>query len=451
MLKILAIDDDPSFLLSLSNFLEYKNYYVQTAPNPFKAEEYFRNEDFDCVLLDVKMPGMDGIDLLKKFQQIRPTIPIIMISGQSTISTAVEAIKLGAYDFIEKPLDIDRLLITLKNALEKKIWQSEKLSLLSQIDDAYPFIAVSKKMRDLIEKIKRIAPTDTKVLILGESGTGKELIARALHYHSKRNTKPFIKINCAAIPTELLESELFGHKKGSFTGATSDYKGKFLAADTGTLFLDEIGDMEEKLQAKLLRVLQDGEVEIIGETKPRKVDVRIIAATNKDLTKLVNERKFREDLYHRLNVVQIRIPPLREHVEDIPVLARYFLKEFAQTYNKKLVDFTPQAMHLLINYSWPGNVRELRNVVEKISVLTKNTRITAAEVSEALEPENNLSTVKAYSGTLQEAREKFEKEYIKRFLNITGWKIQETAEALGINRSALFKKMRKLGIKKPNS
>ncbi len=448
MPKILAIDDDENFLLSIANLLRYKQYEVEAVSNPLQAEKVFQQQDFDCVLLDVKMPGMDGITLLKQLQNQKPLVPIIMISGQSNITTAVEAIKLGAYDFVEKPLEADRLLITIRNALEKRSWFTEKENLLAQIKEVFPLLGESPAMKEIFRLIRQVARSNAKVLITGETGTGKELVARAIHQQSARNGKPFVKLNCAAIPGELLESQLFGHKKGAFTGATRDQVGKFVAANGGTLFLDEIGDMEPRLQAKLLTTLEDGEVEVLGEPYPRKVDVRIISATNRNLPEMVEKGKFRADLYHRLKVVEIHVPPLRERREDIALLSRYFLQEFAQTYNKKLVDFTPQALNLLRQYSWPGNVRELRNLVEKIAIFTRDSRIEAQDVELALDQKSEQGVPISPAGPLEQALQDFERDYILRHLKMTGWKIQETANLLGIHRSALFRKIRRLGLEK---
>ena len=447
--KILAIDDDENFLFSLANLLRYKNYDVEILSNPLKAKDTFTNSAYDCVLLDVKMPGVDGITLLREMLIQKPEIPIIMLSGQSTITTAVEAIKIGAYDFLEKPIDPDRLLVTLRNALERSVWQSERNNLLSQLGETYRMIGESPAMRTVFHQIEQVAPLNTKVLILGESGTGKELVARALHYHSPRNGEPFVKVNCAAIPGDLLESELFGFTRGSFTGATKNHRGKFLVADGGTLFLDEIGEMDLRLQAKILRVLQDNEVEVIGEPHPRKVDVRVIAASNKNLEDMVKEGKFREDLYFRLNVIQIHVPPLRERKEDIPLLTRYFIRQFSQKHNKKVLDISPAALQLLEEHPWPGNVRELENVVEKMVIFASKSQLDIRDVQQALgksEPAQEFPTPTQLN--LEKARTLFEKRYIIQALEQHNWHIQETAETLGINRSSLFKKMRKLGIAK---
>ncbi len=444
--KILAVDDDETFLKSLSNLLRYKNYEVEAVSNPLQVESVFLKNDFDCVLLDVMMPGLDGISLLKRLQEHRPAVPVIMISGQSTITKAVEAIKLGAFDFVEKPLDAERLLISIKNALDKRGWHEEKKHLILQLGESYRFVGHSAAMRKVFSQIQRVAPTNAKVLILGETGTGKELVARAIYYQSNRLAKPFVKVNCAAIPSELLESELFGYRKGAFTGASQDHRGKFLVADGGTLFLDEIADMSLQLQGKLLRVLQEGEVEVVGETRPRQVDVRVIAATNKNLVELVEAEKFRQDLFHRLNVITIHLPPLRERGEDIPHLARFFLNEFAQEYNRQFTDFTPQALSILIQQDWPGNVRELRNIIEKTVIFSKGPIVQAIDIQQALEMRQSAQAEAVSFSSLKDARDAFEKKLILQNLEAFNWKIGETAKALGIDRTALYKKMRKYGI-----
>ncbi len=451
--KILIVDDDPQFLHSLKQFLEMNEFQVQEKANPYQALEMFKNEDFDCVLLDLKMPGMDGLSLMENMIKEREDIPFVLISGEGTIPKAIQAIKQGAYDFIEKPVDAERLLITLKNAIEKRNLLLERESLRAQIDETFLFIGKSKAIQDILTKIETIARSNAKVLITGESGTGKELIARMIHNKSLRAKRPFVKVNCAAIPETLLESELFGYKKGAFTGATRDFRGKFLVADQGTLFLDEIGDMPYTLQAKLLRVLENNEVEVLGGSLPEKVDVRLIAATNKDLQSLIQTGQFREDLYHRLNVIHIHIPPLREHVEDIPLLVDHFFKTFSQIYNKQISGINDEAMDLLMRHPWPGNVRELRNLIEKLVIFTVNDRITLSEVEEALgmksveeaeEPQHESESV----DSLKEALEDYEKRYIEETLKKYNWKINKTARELKISRSTLFKKMRRFGIDK---
>ncbi|MHB2153153.1 sigma-54-dependent transcriptional regulator [Calditrichota bacterium GD2] len=447
--KVFLIDDDVVYLKSLKEFLEVNNFQAEISSNPRKAVATFKNKEFDCVLLDLKMPGLDGIQLLEKFQEIRTDVPIIMVSGEGTIPLAIKAIRMGAYDFIEKSDDPNRILITLSNAIEKRKLLLEKSVLKAQIDETYSIVGQSEAIQKILDKIEMVARSNAKVLITGESGTGKELVARAIHNNSLRAGKPFVKINCAAIPSMLLESELFGHKKGAFTGAHQDYKGKFLVADGGTLFLDEIGDMSPELQAKLLRVLENNEVEVIGNPLPIKVDVRLIAATNQNLPQLIRDGKFREDLFHRLNVIQVHIPPLRERPEDIPPLADHFIKMFAQTYNKPVRGISEQALQILKQNEWTGNIRELRNVIEKVIVLTDKEIIDTQEINEALGSAPTAQRLSFSNGkSLKKALEEYEKFYIEQTLKQHSWKILDSAKALDIDRTALFRKMRKFGIQK---
>jgi DNA-binding NtrC family response regulator len=391
---------------------------------------------------------MSGIDVLKKALFKNPVLPVIMISGQSDIETAVQAIKEGAYDFIEKPIDPERLFVAVKNAIQRHNLQEMSDSIFRELQEQFSIIGQSNALKNIVQQIKEVTNTPAKVLILGDSGTGKELVAHAIHFNSVRKGKPYIKLNCAAIPSELLESELFGHRKGSFTGAVSDRKGKFIEADGGTLFLDEIGNMSIQLQAKLLRVLEDSEVEVIGENVPRKVDVRIISATNQNLEKMISDGLFREDLYYRLNVVKILIPPLRDRPEDILPLAYHFLKEFSNSYNKQVLAIKSQVEALLINYEWPGNVRQLRNSIEKMVLFNHTGEIGYEEAINALElghSPNHLDSGNEDDETilLKNAVHNFERKYILLTLQKHNWKISETADALGIDRSNLFKKMRK--------
>ncbi|WP_457565791.1 sigma-54-dependent transcriptional regulator [Caldithrix abyssi] len=447
--KVFLIDDDVVYLKSLKEFLEVNNFQAEISSNPRKAVATFQNKEFDCVLLDLKMPGLDGIQLLEKFLEIRTDVPIIMVSGEGTIPLAIKAIRMGAYDFIEKSDDPNRILITLSNAIEKRKLFLEKSVLKAQIDETYSIVGQSEAIQKILDKIEMVARSNAKVLITGESGTGKELVARAIHNNSLRAGKPFVKINCAAIPSMLLESELFGHKKGAFTGAHQDYKGKFLVADGGTLFLDEIGDMSPELQAKLLRVLENNEVEVIGNPLPIKVDVRLIAATNQNLPQLIRDGKFREDLFHRLNVIQVHIPPLRERPEDIPPLADHFIKMFAQTYNKPVRGISEQALQILKQNEWTGNIRELRNVIEKVIVLTDKEIIDTQEINEALGSAPTAQRLSFSNGkSLKKALEEYEKFYIEQTLKQHSWKILDSAKALDIDRTALFRKMRKFGIQK---
>ncbi len=385
LIRILAVDDDANFLKALKRMLSTKNFEVEVTTDPFDGLEKALKNPFDCILLDVKMPGLDGVALMDKIKEEDPNVPIIFISGQSNIPIAVEAIKKGAYDFIEKPVDAERMFLTINHAIEKNLWARERNNLLTALDDRYRMIGESPVMKELFNKISFFAKSDAKVLITGETGTGKELVASALHYNGPRATQPYIKINCAAIPPELLESELFGHKKGAFTGAVEDKPGKIQLAKKGTLFLDEIGDMEIHLQAKLLKVLDTGEFSMLGSTKNEIAQCRFIAATNQNLNQLIKEHRFREDLYHRLNVLQIHIPPLRERKEDIPVLARYFLSQASVQYNKRITDFSEAAMNILIEQDWPGNVRQLKNAVEKLVFFSTGSIIDEHQVERILQ------------------------------------------------------------------
>lgn len=448
--KILAVDDDLPFLISLKKLLVMKGYKVEVTEKSEEAIGLILNNSFQSVLLDVNMPQISGLELLDRITKIKPSLPIIMISGQGNIKVAVEAIKQGAFDFIEKPVDPEKLFIVLNNAVKRMQLVSEIDSLQNIIDEEKRIIGNSRPMIEIMHTIEGIANTKAKVLITGESGTGKELIAFHLFSRSNRKSNPYIKINCAAIPGELLESILFGHKKGSFTGAQQDRIGKFIAADGGTLFLDEIGDMNLELQAKLLRVLDDGEVEIVGENFPKKVDVRVISATNKNLIELIEEKRFREDLYHRLNVVNISIPPLRERREDISPLIKHFINRYSTEYNKPVLKVSRQAESILENYNWPGNIRELRNVVEKLVLFSSGAEIKIDDVYKSLKfPEDTSNEViRGEIKDLKTAKIDFERRYILKVLDENDWKINECANLLGIDRTNLFKKMQALEIQK---
>ena len=446
--RILVIDDDENLLKSIKKILRLEQYTIDTLINAQQAGHWLESQTYQCLLLDVKMPVVNGMHLLSKVIEKYPTLPVIMISGQSDIETAVKSIKEGAYDFIEKPINPERLIVAVKNALQRYHLQTTGDSIFSELQDQFSLVGQSRALKNIVQQINEVADTPAKVLILGESGTGKELVAWAIHHHSRRRGKPYIKLNCAAIPAELLESELFGHRKGSFTGATADRKGKFIEADGGTLFLDEIGDMSLQLQSKLLRTLEDQAVEVIGENLPRQVDVRILAATNQDLDELIAAGKFREDLYYRLNVVKIYIPPLRERTEDILPLAYHFLKEFSNSYNKAVLSFKGAAERLLLNYLWPGNVRQLRNTVEKMVIFSHSREIEYEDVINALELESQSHQDKNDGDlSLKNALFEFEKNHISNTLQKHQGKISETARALGIDRSNLFKKIRRFGLK----
>ena len=453
--RILVVDDDENLLKSIKKILRLENYTVDTLINAQKIDTLLESQIYHCLLLDVKMPVVNGMDVLNNVLQKYPSLPVIMISGQSDIETAVRAIKDGAYDFIEKPINPEHLYIAVKNALQRYQLQTISDSMIREVQEKFKLIGHSAAIKNIIRQIHEIADTPAKVLILGESGTGKEVVAGAIHFNSSRKSKPYIKLNCAAIPSELLESELFGHRKGSFTGAIADRKGKFIEADEGTLFLDEIGNMSLPLQAKVLRTLEENEIEIIGENTPRKIDVRILAATNQNLEKLISEGKFREDLYYRLNVIKINIPPLRERPEDIIPLAYHFLKEFSDIYNKQIIAIKNQAETLLIHYDWPGNVRQLRNTMEKLVLYGKKKEIGYEETLKALELGQARQQLDGDEGredttTLKDAIHEFEKRYILLKLQKHQGKISETARSLGIDRSNLFKKMRRYDINPRN-
>lgn len=443
MYNILAIDDDLAFLKNLTSILNYNHYRTKTISNPLEVLDLLRKEPFHCILLDVQMPGQNGLSLLGEIKKEFPAIPIIMISGRSTLAIAVKAIKEGAFDFLEKGADLDRLLITLNNAISHYNWQKERDMLINELLDQYQMVGQSSAMRKIFNQIDFVAPTDSKVLITGETGVGKELIARAIQIKSKRSTKPFIRINCAAIPETLIESTFFGHTKGSFTGAIKDQPGKFELADGGTLFLDEIGELPLHAQAKLLNVLQDGEIEKIGATEAKKVDVRIIAATNKDLKKLVSQEKFREDLFHRLNVFHIHVPPLRERTEDIPLLVDHYLKYYAEEYNKKITGISVEGLNFLMDYEWPGNIRTLRNVLSRAVMFAQGPLISSEEISLALDMDDYQSFNSDQTMSLAEFLDFQERYFIRQTLLRCKGNKQLAAQRLNIDRATLWRKMKK--------
>ena len=372
MQKILIVDDEAFIRKSLREILEYEKYEIEEAENAQKALELIKETDFNVIISDIKMPNMNGIEFLEALKELKD-IPLIMITGHGDIDIAVESIKKGAFDFIQKPLDLNRLLIAVRNAFERTNLVVETKTLKRKIDKRYEIVGESLAIQEIKDMIERVAPTNTRVLITGENGTGKELVAHWLHQKSNRCSNPFIEVNCAAIPSELIESELFGHEKGSFTSAIKQRKGNFELADKGTLFLDEIGDMNLSAQAKMLRSLQENKITRVGGEKEIPVDVRIIAATNKNLTKEIENKAFREDLYHRLSVIIIHVPPLRERVDDIPLLARHFMKQVCEIENMPECEFTEDALAELKKMPWNGNVRELRNVIERLMILCSKT------------------------------------------------------------------------------
>ncbi len=440
--KILIVDDEESILKSLSKPLEREGYEVITAENVASARKS-NGRDVDVCLLDVWLPDGDGIELLEEFQRRFPIQEQIMMSGHSDIETAVKAVKLGAYDFLEKPLSLERVLITIENALKLRRLHRENLAYKRDEELKYQLVGESDEIEELKSLIDRIARTDSRVLIRGENGTGKEIIARTIYFKSSRAGKPFVAVNCAALPEELIESELFGFQKGAFTGATFARGGRFEEADGGTLFLDEIGDMADKTQAKLLRVIEEGEVERLGGGKPKKVDVRIISATNRNLEKKIEENGFREDLYFRLNVVPIHVPPLRHHKDDIPILAEHFIARLCADYGRKPAGITKPALTALSKYDYPGNVRELKNIIERLLVTGEFSTIDRDDVDFVL----STTLLKGRQIDLKSATEEFERSFILNKIKETNGNMAEAARRLGLERSHLYKKMKTLDIK----
>lgn len=450
--SILVIDDEDSIRKSLLGALKDEGFSVRLAQSGHHGLESLREDKVDIVLLDIWMPEMDGLETLKKIKQEWPDQTVIMMSGHGTIETAVRSTKLGAFDFIEKPLSLEKLLVILQNAASVLDLARENQALRKQIQKNKMLVGQSEAMKLIQDLIQRVAPTTGSVLITGENGTGKELVAHSIHALSPRYNKPFIEVNCAAIPEELIESELFGHEKGAFTGATQLRRGKFDLAHGGTLFLDEIGDMSLKTQAKILRILQDRKFERVGGTQTISVDVRIIAATNKDPKLEIQKGQFREDLYYRLNVIPFQILPLRERKEDISLLAAHFLKEAASIHDKKERELTPEALAVLNAYSWPGNVRELKNLMERVMILTAESEqgqnITAAQLLLHLKDEAAQLSMDIPNPTknLRDARQEFEKEFILKTLKEQDWNVSRTASVLGVERSHLHRKIRSYGI-----
>jgi two-component system nitrogen regulation response regulator NtrX len=442
---ILVVDDEESILETLTGILEDEGYEVITASSGSDALTRFTEVSPDVVLLDVWMPGMDGIETLKSIKEKNNEVCVIMISGHGNIDTAVHAIKLGAYDFLEKPLSLEKVLILIKRALEKQRLEKENIELRSSIAQQWEIIGESPRMKELKDKIAKAASSQSTVLIFGESGSGKELVARALHNGSNRKNKNFVEVNCAAIPHELIESELFGHEKGSFTGAFESKKGKFELAHEGTLFLDEIGDMSLITQAKVLRVIETQEFQRVGGSKKIKVDVRIIAATNKDLEEEIQKAAFRKDLYFRLNVIPIHVPPLRERKDDIPLLVEHFLNNFARQYGQKPKKVSKVTLRALMEYDWPGNVRELKNTIERFVIMNPSEVIDVKDVQPFKGVKSDYFSFK----TLRDAREQFEKDFILKKLQENNWNVSKTAEELEIERSNLHRKIKSLGIEAP--
>ena len=447
--RVLVVDDEQGIRGALGQLLEFEGYEVRTAANAVDGIAEYEKWKPNLVFLDVKMAGIDGLEALKKLRQIDPSATVVMISGHATIQTAVEATQLGAYDILEKPLDTDRILVTLRNALQHLDLHEENTRLRTQIQSRYEIVGKSYAVRSVIEKIEKVAGTPARVLITGENGTGKELVARAIHRQSPRASKPFVEVNCAAIPSELIESELFGHLKGSFTGAVSDRPGKFEQADGGTLFLDEVGDMSLSAQAKVLRVLQDGVVTRIGGAKPVQVDVRVLAATNKALEDEITAGRFREDLYYRLNVVPVHVPPLRERREDIPLLVQYFAGVLSEREGITPKAIEPEAVRCLTELDWPGNVRELRNTIERLLILSAGPRVTEADVDRLVGRRAAEQTSLGALGecrTFEEFKDAAERAFLLLKLREFDWNVSETARALDMPRSNLYKKIERYAL-----
>jgi len=449
---LLLVDDDPNTLASLSRAFRLAGHEATVCDNANRAVELLRTESFDLVFSDVVMPGKTGIDLLEELKKSGIKTPIILISGQANIEMAVRATKLGALDFLEKPLSTDKLLLTVENALRISRLENENQELRHRLGK-HELVGSGTAMKKLLAQIARIAPSETRVCILGETGTGKELVARAIHENSLRRENPFITLNCAAVPAELIESELFGHEKGSFTGAAAKHLGKFEQADSGTLFLDEIGDMPLTMQAKLLRVLEEGEVERVGGDKPIRVNVRVLVATHRNLEDLVKQNGFRQDLFHRIYVFPLLLPSLRDRTEDFPDLVAHFAQQIANQNGWKVKLFDDGAIDELRRYNWPGNVRELRNVVERLILLSADDSISAEDVHQVLPGSNNTveasrsgTTSSEITGTLAERTEAFEKETLLGEIRRHNFHMTNVARSLGLERSHLYKKCQHLGI-----
>jgi len=449
--RILVIDDEAAIRDSMRMILEYEGYESVGAATGEEGIAVVERESIDLVFLDIKMPGMDGLEALGRLKAIAEQLPVVMISGHGTVATAVEATKLGAFDFIEKPLATERILLAIRNALRLSRLSDENQKLVRSIELRHDMVGSSPALRGVLDAVKRAAPTNATVLIRGESGVGKELVARMIHKNSLRARERFVQVNCAAIPDELIESELFGHEKGSFTGATDKQVGKFELADRGTIFLDEVGDMSLKTQAKVLRVLQEGEVERLGSSRTMKVDVRVIAATNKELEQEIEKGQFREDLFFRLSVIPIFVPPLRDRVEDISPLVRHFAEQFTRENNFHPKRFTAEAIAALQRGRWKGNIRELRNTIERVIIMTLGEVVDATDLPEAVRGEAPSAPAAEERGdrpnTLREFKESAERAFLIQKLRENDWNISKTAETIGTPRSNLYKKLEQYNIR----
>ena len=444
---VLIVDDEKSILASLAGVLSDEGYQVLTAENGAQALEIIHEDLPSVVMLDIWLPGMDGIEVLEEIRRTNSHLPVIMISGHGSIETAVKATKLGAFDFIEKPLALEKVVLTVDNALKMSKLEEENL-LLRQKVAKREITGRSEPIQQLKKQIEIVAPTNAWVLITGENGTGKELVANSIHEKSKRRNKPLVEVNCAAIPEELIESELFGHEKGAFTGASAARRGKFDLANEGTLFLDEIGDMSLKTQSKILRILQEEKFARVGGSKTIDVDVRVIAATNKNLEELIEKGEFREDLYYRLNVIPIHVPPLRQRLEDLPLLCDEFLQDYAAATNGLRKTIADDGMKTLLAHLWPGNVRELKNIIERLVILTPDTKIGAKDIAPFLsrKPAEETELFPGEGKSFKDAKHEFEREYLRRKLAFFQGNISKTAQEVGIERSHLHKKLKALGL-----
>lgn len=450
---ILITDDEKAIRNTLAEILEFENYQVSTVDSGQAALTFLDKNKIDLLFLDIKMQGMDGLETLKKLREKGHDFPVIMISGHGTIEIAVEATKMGAYDFLEKPPDLNRLLIAVRNALSQQNLSREYQQIKKKLPKIQEIIGESKAISEIKDLIEKVAPTQSRVLITGENGTGKELVARWIHEKSPRSAGPFVEVNCAAIPSELFESELFGHEKGAFTGASEQRIGKFEQADGGTLFLDEIGDMSLEAQAKVLRALQESKVQRVGGNDPIQVDVRILAATNKDLEQEIEEGNFREDLYHRISVIPISVPPLRTRKEDIPIIAEACLKDLKEKdISFSGIRFSEGALNALKEREWSGNVRQLQNAVERLGILTTDEEITADTIQKVLKSKElkgeDLSKLADETEDFQEFKESAERIFLVKNLEKHDWNISQTAEAIGIQRSHMYNKMKKYNIER---
>ncbi len=449
MNTVLIVDDKENIRSSLRNAFRLEGFRAEVAAGGRQALEAVEAGGIDLIILDLQMPDMNGMEVLRELRQRGHEVPVMILTAEGTIEKAVEATRLGAFDFVEKPPLAEKILLMARNALRQQHLEEENRELRADVEQRYDMIGASPVMQRLFEQIQRTAPTQGRVLITGENGTGKELVARALHRESPRADASFVRINCAAIPRELFESELFGHEKGSFTGATARRIGKFVRADGGTLFLDEVGEIPLLLQPKILRATEAGEIEPIGSDREVKVDVRVLAATNRDLEKMVIEGTFREDLYYRLKVVVLVAPPLRNRKEDIPSLVEHFLQMACSENNLRQRGITPEALRRLMEHDFPGNVRELRNMVERMVILSGREQIEEADVAEALPTPRKLESSSDWSRPLREQMADAERQAIVAALNRNSWRMSATANALGLERSHLYKKVKALGIERP--